>query len=184
MSNGPRRAPVGKPGHPKKLPNGTVVSVTPRIATAIRYMVHGTDDGLPVNRAAAAKAAGISDEHLRKAFRNPAVVKAYNDELDVLRTSERARNLHAAIGIRDDAAMAKSAAGNGVRLHAARFIEGRDGPANINVNVGVQNLVPGYAITMPQDYADGARQMLKLAGSHANVLDMSQDVPADTTGTR
>lgn len=180
----PRRRPVPKPGHPKKLPAGVPLSASPRVLAAIRYMVHGSPhDGLPIVRAEAAKLAGITDVTLRAAFRNPLVVKAYNHELEVLRTSERARNLHAAVSIRDDAKMAKSAAGNGVRLHAARFIEGRDGPASVQVNVGL-NVTPGYQIAMPSELADAGRQMLKLSGSHANVLDMQADVPTDDEGTR
>jgi hypothetical protein len=149
-------------------------------------MVHGPEKGpnagVPVSRQDAAKLAGISDEHLRKAFRNPVIVKAYNDELDVLRSSARAMNLHTAIGIRDDKEMAKSASGNRVRIDAARFIEGRDVPANVQVNVGV-NIAPGYLVGLPEPVVDGARQMLKLAGSHANVLDQSQDVHTDEAET-
>jgi hypothetical protein len=42
----------------------------------------------------AAKKAGISEHGLYKALRKPPVKAAYLAELDVLRTSERARNIH------------------------------------------------------------------------------------------
>ena len=49
---------------------------------------------------AAAKAA-ISEHGLYQAFRKPLVKQHYLGELEVLRTSERARNFHALVEVRD-----------------------------------------------------------------------------------
>ena len=147
-------------------------------------MIWGAENGIPLPRKDAAKRAGLADVTLRTALAQPLTLKHYNDQLEVLRTSARATNLHMAQEIRDSAEMKLSASGNRVRIEAARFIEGRDGPPSVNVNVGVQNLMPGYRVDIPSDVTPGARQMLKLAGSHANVLDLQADVPGDDTGTR
>lgn len=178
----PRRAPVQhRPGPPAKryMPK---TDGSPKVKRAIHLMIWGGDDGLPLKRQDAAKAAGLADVTLRNALANPLVLKHYNQQLQVLRDGERVRNLHAAVEIRDDSALKGTAAGGKTRLEAARFIEGRDGPASVQVNVGV-NVQPGYQIAMPPDLADTGRQMLKLSGSHANVLDLQADVPTDEPGT-
>lgn len=56
-------------------------------------------EGLP--RSKAAEKAGISEHGLYKALRKPPVKAFYLSELDVLRTSERARNFHTLVDIRD-----------------------------------------------------------------------------------
>lgn len=53
-------------------------------------------------RADAAKAAGMTDHSLREAFKKPHVKAYYNAGLDVLRTSERAKNISALARIRDN----------------------------------------------------------------------------------
>lgn len=68
-------------------------------------------------RADAAKAAGLQDHSLRSALRKPHVKAFYLGELEVLRTSERARNIHALVGVRD-----KSANGMAV-VQAARTLD-------------------------------------------------------------
>jgi hypothetical protein len=57
--------------------------------------------GLPRDKAAVF--AGISDHGLYKALRSPPVKAYYLAELEVLRTSERARNYHRLVEIRDAA---------------------------------------------------------------------------------
>jgi hypothetical protein len=52
-------------------------------------------------RADAAKAAGMSDHGLREAFKKAHVKAYYNQGLEVLRTSERARNIKRLAEIRD-----------------------------------------------------------------------------------
>jgi transposase-like protein len=54
-----------------------------------------------LNRAQAAQAAGLKDNSLYVAMRKPEVKRYYLDELDVLRTSERARNFHTLCEVRD-----------------------------------------------------------------------------------
>lgn len=70
--------------------------ITGKVRTAIEAMVW---DGLP--RAQAAEKAGISEHGLYKALRKPPVKAFYLSELEVLRTSERAANIHALREVRD-----------------------------------------------------------------------------------
>src|SRR5262245_2586219 len=75
-----------------------VQRVTGKVRTAIDLMVW---QGLP--RQQAAQAAGLKDNGLYKALRKSAVRSYYLRELDVLRTSHRARNIHRLAEIRDAA---------------------------------------------------------------------------------
>jgi hypothetical protein len=70
--------------------------VTGKVRVAIERMVW---DGLP--RSKAAEAAGLSEHGLYKAFRKPPVKAFYMAQLEVLRTSERARNIHTLVDVRD-----------------------------------------------------------------------------------
>jgi hypothetical protein len=81
--------------------------VTGKLRTAIERMIWQGD-----KRADAAVAAGMTDHGLRSALRKSHVKAAYLAELDLLRTSERARNVHALVDVRDasDNAMARVAA--------------------------------------------------------------------------
>jgi hypothetical protein len=81
------------PEQPKPSP---IERVTGKVRTAIEAMVW---EGLP--RAKAAEKAGISEHGLYKALRKPPVKAFYMEQLDVLRTSERARNIHALVEVRD-----------------------------------------------------------------------------------
>lgn len=69
---------------------------TRKIAECISYMVY---EGL--TRKQAADKAGITEHGLYVAFRKPHVKAAYLRELEVLRTSEMARNFHALIDVRE-----------------------------------------------------------------------------------
>jgi hypothetical protein len=71
-------------------------NITRKVRDAITHMVWA---GLP--RDQAAEKAGLSDHGLYKALRSPPVKQHYLAELDVLRTSERARNIHRAVEIRE-----------------------------------------------------------------------------------
>jgi hypothetical protein len=75
---------------------GKTLKISRVIRTAIEAMVW---DGL--TRAQAAEKAGIKDNSLYIALRRPDVKQHYLSELDVLRTSERARNIHRAVEIRE-----------------------------------------------------------------------------------
>jgi hypothetical protein len=81
--------------------------VTGKLRTAIERMVWQGD-----KRADAAAGAGMTDHGLRSALRKSHVKAAYLAELDLLRTSERARSVHALVDVRDasDNAMARVAA--------------------------------------------------------------------------
>lgn len=81
--------------------------VTGKLRAAIERMVWQGD-----KRADAATAAGMTDHGLRSALRKSHVKAAYLAELDLLRTSERARSVHALVNVRDasDNAMARVAA--------------------------------------------------------------------------
>lgn len=70
--------------------------VTGKLKVALQVMVW---EGL--KRADAATKAGMTDHGLREALRRPHVKRFYLDELDVLRTSERARNFLAMREVRD-----------------------------------------------------------------------------------
>lgn len=86
--------------------------VTGKLKVALDAMVWS---GL--KRDAAAAEAGMSDHGLREALRRPHVKAHYLHQLEVLRTSERARNVHALADIRD-------ASGNAnARVAAVRTLE-------------------------------------------------------------
>lgn len=72
------------------------LKITGKVRTAIQSMVW---QGL--KRDEAAEKAGIKDNSLYVALRRPDVKAFYLAELDVLRTSERARNIHALVDVRD-----------------------------------------------------------------------------------
>jgi len=87
--------------------------VTGKVRVAIEAMVW---DALP--RRAAADRAGISEHGLYKAMRKPPVKALYLELLQVLRESERARNIHALVAVRDDADNAMA------RVQAVKALEG------------------------------------------------------------
>jgi hypothetical protein len=72
------------------------LKITAKVRAAIHAMVW---QGL--KRDQAAESAGIKDNSLYIALRRPDVKQFYLSELDVLRTSERARNIHALVEVRD-----------------------------------------------------------------------------------
>ena len=74
--------------------------MTSRVTRKVREAVHAMV-WLGLNRADAAKHAGLRDHSLYVAFRKPHVKALYLQELEVLRTSERARNFHVLCEVRD-----------------------------------------------------------------------------------
>lgn len=111
-------------------------SLTPRVRKTIDAMVFQGR-----NRDEAARQAGLTEGAIYQALRKPAVLAFYNEQLEVLRHSERARNLHKGIELRDGAASEK------VQLEAAKWLHGESGGHGTQVNVGVQ-VVPGYVIDL------------------------------------
>jgi hypothetical protein len=73
--------------------------VTGKLKVAIELMVWRGD-----KRAAAAQAAGLQDRSLCVALSRPHVKGYYLHQLEVLRTSERARNIHTLAEVRDQTA--------------------------------------------------------------------------------
>ena len=74
------------------------LAVSGRLKAALDRMVWSC-----ARRADAATASGMSDHGLREALRKPHVRAYYVEQLEVLRTSERARNIHRLAEIRDAA---------------------------------------------------------------------------------
>ena len=118
-----------------------------------------------------------------RAYRGyPAFKGYYLDCLALIRDGERGRNLAVAMEIRDDEKLKQSAAGARARIESLRFMEDRDGPANVNVSVGVgiqANIAPGYAINIPDDYTRPALEILRRAHSTRNIIDDVVTIEAD-----
>jgi hypothetical protein len=78
------------------------LTVSGKLKVAIDLMLFGDGSASgPSRRADAAKAAGMTDHGLREAFKKPHVRAYYNVGLEILRTSERARNISALAKVRD-----------------------------------------------------------------------------------
>ncbi len=94
------------------------LTVSGKLKTAIDLMLYGNGSpNGPSCRTDAAKAAGMTDHGLREAFKKPHVKAYYNQGLEVLRQSERARNISALVEVRDKA-------GNQMaRVQAAKALE-------------------------------------------------------------
>lgn len=82
--------------HSKPLDSLKSERITAKVRTAVEAMVW---QGL--HRREAAETAGLAEHSLYQALRKPLVRRFYLAELEVLRTSERARNIHALTGVRD-----------------------------------------------------------------------------------
>lgn len=85
----------------------------------------------------AAKHAGMAEHSLYQALRKPPVKAHYLSELEVLRNSERSRNIHRAIEIRD-------AANNKPAMEALKWLHQIDEQTQ---QVGGANL-PGFVIVL------------------------------------
>jgi len=91
------------------------LKITGKVRAAIHEMVWS---GLKRDEAAAK--AGIKDNSLYVALRRPDVKQFYLSELDVLRTSERARNIHTLAEVRDQTGNAMA------RVQAVKALEQMD----------------------------------------------------------
>ena len=142
----------------------SVRGLSKRVAAAIERMVR---EGLP--RDDAAKAVGLKDDTLYRAFRNPVVRTFYKNEVDALRTSEHARNIHTGVEVRDD----KTQPGK-TRVDAAKYLDGDS--RGITVNVGIQNNIsPGYIVDVSQTNDQEVAAILRRAGSTGNVIEHEAD---------
>jgi hypothetical protein len=83
------------------------MTVSGKLKVAVDLMLYQA-----ARRQEAATASGMTDHSLRSALRKPHVASYYNAGLEVLRTSERARNISALVRVRDqvDNSMATVAA--------------------------------------------------------------------------
>jgi hypothetical protein len=86
--------------------------VTGRLRRAILQMVWAA-----ARRDVAAQTAGMTPHSLRAALRKRHVIEFYRGELEVLRESERARNISALVDVRDASSNAMA------RVNAARTLE-------------------------------------------------------------
>jgi hypothetical protein len=73
-----------------------------------------------LTRKQAAERSGMSEHGLWAALRRPHVRQWYRAEIDVLRTSERARNVHALVDVRDNADNSMA------RVNAVKTLEALD----------------------------------------------------------
>jgi len=130
------------------------VALPPRVAQQIELMIFGDVDAnlAPMSLREAARHMGISERTARKYLRHSGGRAHYLACLALLRDSERARNLHTAIDIRDDPEMKKSAAGNRARIEAARFLEGEP-EGDRRVNPGAVPVTPGICASQRQHAA-------------------------------
>lgn len=117
------------------------------------YMTNLVGRGMTMEDAA--KAAGVRIKRVRNLATHPEFVREYNKRVEILRASERARNIHKAIEVRDDETL-KSPAGRKVQLDAAKWLHGEDGDSRVSARVSV-DLTLGYVIDVTGDKAGPVR---------------------------
>jgi hypothetical protein len=151
---------------------------SPKARQLVELVTLGPPDGsgpaLTLPQAAAAM--GIKIGTARKYLHLPVARQYFLQLCTALREGEIPANIRAAVEIRDDPKL-KSAAGARARIDAARYIErGGDKAQGMTLNLGMAigvgaNIAPGYLVTIPQNYADASREILRNAGSTRDVLD-------------
>jgi hypothetical protein len=108
----PTRQAIAAQGRSGKL------TVSGKLKVAIDLMLFGDGSATaPSRRADAAQAAGMTDHGLREAFKKAHVRAYYNAGLEMLRTSERARNISALANVRDQSG------NDAARVNAAKALE-------------------------------------------------------------
>jgi hypothetical protein len=112
--------------------------VSGRLKSAIDRMVWNGD-----HRGAAATHAGMTDHGVREALRKPHVKAYYREQLEMLRLSERPRNIHRLAEIRD-------AANNMPAVNAIKLLEQIDDDAPAAGRQTVPGLVIYVAATEAQ----------------------------------
>lgn len=111
-----------------------------RISTPVREAIHAMV-WLGLKRDKAAEHAGMKDNSLYVALRRPDVKAHYLGELDVLRTSERARNIHTLAEVRDQTTNQMA------RVQAVKALEQLD---DVELASGRANSLPGLQIVIVQ----------------------------------
>jgi hypothetical protein len=148
---------VSLPVAPQRQP---LERITGKVRAAIDAMVWS---GLP--RSKAAEAAGISEHGLYKALRKPPVRAHYLRELEVLRTSERARNIHTLAEVRDQTTNQMA------RVQAVKALEQLDDQPQ--ARQGMQASVPGLVIVVNQSAPNPANPLIE----HASVRHTTAALP-------
>lgn len=149
--------------------------LTPRVRKAIEFLVHGFDEdrSLPVTLEAAANRAGITARAFRRARNLPAVDIYYQQEMVALRNGERPASLRAIASIRDDTALKATAAGNKVRLDAAKSLAFDPPGQQVNVSVGIGMTIetPGYVIDLDAGRARHLERLERFIRERGIVID-------------
>ena len=122
------------------------LTVTRRVRAAINAMVWQGS-----KRSDAAAASGLTDHSLRAALRRPHVKAAYLAELAVLRNSERARNVHALVRVRDESNNAMA------RVSAARTLDDLAVAGEGEATGATRRIGPGITIIIGHDPQRSAR---------------------------
>jgi hypothetical protein len=139
---------LNRPVNLGKRPNVPSKAKEARLAGGLTRKVKAAIDSMiweAMKRAEAATAAGIADVTLRQALLKPMVMRYYNEQLEVRRTSERPRNLSRLAEIRDqDVNLAAAVRAVQVLEQTA---EGNRGGVTVNVAIAA-----GYVIDLSQDY--------------------------------
>jgi hypothetical protein len=125
--------PAVQPAH-QRTNEPKPVKITGKVRDAINAMVW---DALP--RKQAAEKAGISEHGLYKALRKPPVRAFYLSELEVLRTSERARNIHTLAEVRDQTTNQMA------RVQAVKALEQLE---DVQQSAGARHQSPGFVINI------------------------------------
>lgn len=122
--------------------------VTGRLKQALDAMVW---KGLP--RDQAAESAGMRPHSLYKALRRPPVLAYYLNEIGVLRSSERAKNIHTLAEVRDQTENQMA------RVAAVKQLEPPAAQAQVSVNIAFQ---AGYVIDLREPEEIEARAPLTI----------------------
>jgi len=160
------------------------IGLTKRIRAAVEALVWGVGDEVATLEKAA-EAGGISVRAFRDALGKPIVLQYYKEQMKSLREGHRARNLHTAVEIRDDASLKETAAGQRVRLAAAALLDAdlhQGSGSGVNVSVGVNVVTPGYVIDLTEPVqvtaqpAKPVRQITHLGEYDDNAMISLEDV--------
>jgi hypothetical protein len=148
----------------------------------VELMMFGESTGAtPLTMLEAAAVLKIGKRTTRKYFGHPRARQYYDALFAEMRETERPRSFHAARSVRDDQAMAKSAAGNRARIAAMEFMEDRNNGLSVSVNVGVGvgvSLQPGYVLGIDDSHMVSARELLERAHSTRSLVHEERDSPA------
>jgi len=122
-----------------------------------------------LKRAEAAQQADLKEHSLYVALRLPHVKAYYAEQLEVLRTSERARNIHRAIAIRD-------AANNMPAMHAIKWLEGEQDQSVSSGRGGVAQSPGVTFVIVSGNAAPPMRDVGSNAGTRATIDAKPSDI--------